>query len=148
MIMPGKMEICVSQLRSMVKLNDDMKGVMSKVRIFPFATASKKGEPNVVPIGMLMLRDDETVWIIDNYMKKTLANVKENPRASFYVWDPEQKNSYQIKGDITVENAGKDYEEAKRFANDKGYPGKDLLLMRITDVYCTRSGKCAGKKLL
>lgn len=132
----------------MVKLNDDMKNVMSKVRIFPLATASKKGEPNVVPIGMLMLKDDETVWITDNFMKKTLDNVKENPRATFYVWDPEQEKSYQIKGSITVEDSGADYEGAKKFANEKGYPAKHLLKMKITDVFCVKPGECAGKKLL
>lgn len=132
----------------MVKLNDDMKNVMSKVRIFPFATASLKGEPNVVPIGMLMLKSDDTIWITDNFMKKTLENVKENPKASFYVWDPEQEKSYQIKGSVVIENSGKDYDEAKKFANDKGYPAKNLMKMTITDVYCVKPGECAGKKLL
>lgn len=133
----------------MVKLTEEIKGVMKSVRIFPFATSSAKGEPNVVPIGMLLLQDDgETIWVIDNYMKKTLENAKANPRASFYIWNPEQKNSYQIKGDIKVETSGADYEAAKKFANDKGYPGKSLLRMNVTEAYCVRSGECAGKKVL
>ena len=49
----------------MVKLTEDMKEAFSKVKIFPFATASKAGKPNVIPIGMCQLVDDETVWVID-----------------------------------------------------------------------------------
>lgn len=132
----------------MVKLNDNVKDVLQKIRIFPLATASAKGEPNVVPIGMLMLKDDENIWVVDNFMCKTLENVKENPRASFYIWDPESENSYQIKGTVTIENSGADYEGAKKSANEKGYPAKNLLKMKVTDVFCVKPGPAAGKKLL
>ena len=36
----------------MVKLTDEMKEDFAKMKIFPFATASKDGEPNVIPIGV------------------------------------------------------------------------------------------------
>ena len=52
----------------MVKLDEKMKTAFSKVKIFPVATASKDGVPNVVPIGFCQLVDDETIWIADNFM--------------------------------------------------------------------------------
>jgi len=136
----------------MVKLTSEIKNDFSKVKIFPFATSSKSGEPNVVPIGMLLLQDDdETVWIIDNFMQKSLKNVKENPSASFYIWSPETEGAYQVKGTVTkIETAGADYEKARDFAKNKKkeLPAKTLLKMRITAVYSVKPGPTAGAKVL
>lgn len=135
----------------MVKLNDDMKNLVSRMNVFMFATASASGEPNVVPIKMLIVQpDSETIWIVDNFMNKTLANVKENPRASFSVWDPECELSYQIKGDIDISDSGADYKKAVEIAHSKKkeLPAKNLLKMRVTDVYSVTPGPTAGLKLL
>ena len=37
----------------MVKLTADMKEAFSKMKVFPIATASKDGTPNVVPLAMV-----------------------------------------------------------------------------------------------
>jgi predicted pyridoxine 5'-phosphate oxidase superfamily flavin-nucleotide-binding protein len=136
----------------MVKLTSEIKNDMSKVKIFPFATSSKSGEPNVVPIGMLILQDDgETVWVIDNFMQKSLKNVTENPKVSFYIWSPETENAYQVKGTITkTETSGQDYEKARDFAKNKKkeLPAKTLLKMKITSVYSVKPGPTAGAKVL
>ena len=75
----------------MVKLNDEMKETFTKVKLFPVATASKSGVPNVAPIAFVMVESDDTIWLADNYMNKTLANVKENPYIALYVWEPESR---------------------------------------------------------
>ena len=64
----------------MVALTEEMKAAFQAMKIFPVATASKDGWPNVVPIGFVELVDDETIWIADNFMKKTLANILETRR--------------------------------------------------------------------
>jgi len=135
----------------MVRLTDEMKEDMKKVQIFPFATSSPEGEPNVVPIGMLLLQDDlETVWVIDNFMQKTLDNVKTNANASFYIWSPETAGAYQVKGTVTVETEGADYEKARDFAKNKKkeLPAKSLLKMTVTSVFSVRPGPTAGKRVL
>lgn len=135
----------------MVKLSDDMVNEMGKMKKFMLATASKSGVPNVVPIGMLFLQSDkETVWIIDNYMKKTLANMKENPMASFVIWNPDGTGSYQVKGSLKIENTGADYEKAVDIAHNKRkeLPAKNLVKMKITEVYSVAPGPDAGSKLL
>ena len=63
----------------MVKLTAEMKEAFSKMKIFPVATASKDGTPNVIPLGIVELIDDETIWITDNFMNKTLSNLRVNP---------------------------------------------------------------------
>jgi len=132
-----------------MKLTADVKEAMSKNRIFALATASKSGVPNVVPVGMLVVKDDENIWVVDNYMDKTLANVKENPQVSFYVWVPEHPNSYQVKCDVVVEDSGKDYEEAVKYAHSikEIYPAKTLLKLKVREIYYVSPGPNAGKKV-
>ena len=134
----------------MVKLTEEMKEAFSKVRIFPFATASKDGIPNVIPIGMCQLADDETIWIVDNYFLKTRKNLEENPNASLFVWGPEVKACFQLKGEVEIKTEGKDYEKAYSMAKSKGdkYPAKALIVLNITAVYECISGNNAGKQIL
>ncbi|NOQ48559.1 pyridoxamine 5'-phosphate oxidase family protein [Methanococcoides sp.] len=134
----------------MVKLTEDMKEAFSKVQIFPFATASKAGIPNVIPIGMCKLVDDETIWVTDNYFLKTRQNLDENPVASIFVWGPEVGGCFQIKGDVEIKTSGDDYDKAHAGAKAKGdkFPAKALMVMKITDVFECKSGDDAGKKLV
>lgn len=136
----------------MVKLTDEMKENFAKMKIFPFATASKGGEPNVIPIGMCKLQEDgETIWITDNYFSKTRKNLGENPRGAIYVWGPEIEGCYQIKGDIEIKTEGEDYEKMYKMVKGIGerFPAKALAVMKITEVYeCKSSKPEPGKKLL
>lgn len=134
----------------MVKLTEEMKSVFSKVKLFPVATASKDGIPNVAPIAFVQLVSDDTLWIGDNYMVKTLSNVKENPHLSVYIYDPEVKRCFQIKGKVEVRSNGPDFEKMKGIikAKNEKYPAKTLLVVKITDVFECTPGATAGKKML
>jgi hypothetical protein len=133
----------------MAKLTQEMKEAFSKVRIFPFATASGTGIPNVIPIGMCQLVDDETIWIVDNYFLKTRQNLEENPRASLFVWGPEVGACFQIKGEVEIKTEGEDYKKAYSMAKSKGdYPAKALIVLKINAVYECISGDDAGKQIL
>ena len=134
----------------MVRLNDEMKETFKKITLFPVATASAGGVPNVTPIAFVLLVADDTVWLADNFMKKTLANVTENPKAAIYLWEPESKKCFQVKGDVTVKTQGPDYEKMKTMVQEKkpGLPAKSLLEMKITEVFECNPGPDAGKKLL
>jgi len=134
----------------MVKLTPEMKETFARIKLFPVATASKKGIPNVAPIAFVVMMDDGTLWLADNFMHKTLANVKENPHAAVYIYDADLKKCFQIKGSIDIKTAGPDYEKMKKMVHEKkpGLPAKSLLVMKITDVFECNPGPHAGKKLL
>jgi len=134
----------------MVQLTPEIKEMFEEVSIFPLATASNIGEPNVAPMKSVWLIDDETIGICDNFMKKSLANLQENPRASISVWGPGAKDCIQIKGDIEIQTSGEAYDKMRariRAKSDKN-PAKSLLIMKITEVYVCTPGPDAGKKLL
>jgi predicted pyridoxine 5'-phosphate oxidase superfamily flavin-nucleotide-binding protein len=131
----------------MVVLTEEIKSALRTVKVFPVATASKDGVPNVVPIGFLELVDDETVWISDNFMKKTLDNVLENPKVSFYVWGPETKGCFQVKGSVEVKTSGPEFEKMQETVRAQA-PAKGLLVMKIQDVYQCAPGPNAGELIL
>ena len=104
----------------MVRLTEEMKEVFSKNKIFAIATASKAGIPNVAPMASVQLVSDDTIWLGDNFLNKTLANVKENPHMAIYFWEPEKKRCFQIKGSVTVKTSGPDYEKERAQIKAKG----------------------------
>jgi predicted pyridoxine 5'-phosphate oxidase superfamily flavin-nucleotide-binding protein len=120
------------------------------MKAYPVATASKEGWPNVVPIAFVEIVDDETIWIADNYMKKTLANVQENPRVAIYIWGPETKGCFQIKGDVEIRTSGPEFEKMQFTVRSKmaKAPAKTLLIMKIREVYECTPGSRAGEKIL
>ncbi len=134
----------------MVKLNADMKDAFAKMKIFPVATASKDGTPNVIPLGMVELHDDETIWITDNFMNKTLSNLRLNPKIAIYIWGPEIKGCFQIKGVTSIKNSGPEYDEMKAGVNRKRpeLPARSLVVVKITEVFECKPGPTAGSKLL
>lgn len=134
----------------MVALTEEMKAAFATMKAFPVATASKDGWPNVVPIGFVELVDDDTIWIADNFMKKTLANIKENPRISLSVWGPETKGCFQIKGDAELMTEGPEFAKMQEtvWAKMAQAPAKGLIIMKIREAYTCNPGPDAGKKLL
>lgn len=140
---------CCGLVREMSILTEEMKKVFEKVKVFPVATASKIGIPNVAPMASVFLRDEDTIWIGDNYMNKTLANLKENPALAIYAWDPETKQCLQMKGEATIRTEGAEYEEMRAGlkAKNEGFPAKSLIILKVTEVFTCVPGKDAGKKL-
>jgi predicted pyridoxine 5'-phosphate oxidase superfamily flavin-nucleotide-binding protein len=134
----------------MVMLTAEMKEAFSQVKLFPVATCSKAGVPNVALIAFVMMASDDTLWLGDNFMNKTLANVKENPHAAISVYEPESKKCFQIKGNVEVKTTGPDYEKVKAMIHAKkpDLPAKSLLVMKITEVFSCVPGPGAGKKLI
>jgi len=135
---------------TMVKLTAEMKEAFARMKVFPLATASRDGMPNVIPVGIAELIDDETVWFVDNFMNKTLSNFRTNPRVAFYVWGPDIKGCYQCKGVVAIKTSGKEYDEMKAKLNVKNpaLPARSLIIVKITEVFECKPGPTAGTRIL
>jgi predicted pyridoxine 5'-phosphate oxidase superfamily flavin-nucleotide-binding protein len=134
----------------MVALTAEMTELFKAAKHFPLATASKDGNPNVVPVGSVFLMDPETIWIGNQFMNASVKNVLENPRACLYAWGPELKGCLKIKANVTVHASGAEYEKMKGMvkARKAELVCKALLELKITEVYNCKSGLDAGKRLL
>ncbi|MGB5157968.1 MAG: pyridoxamine 5'-phosphate oxidase family protein [Desulfobacterales bacterium] len=135
----------------MAKMTDRMKELFEKVSAVALATSTPDGTPNVVPVSAKKIIDDETVLISDQFLGKTLANMKSNPKVSVTYW--EGREGYQLKGTITIETSGKRFEETARWIDDMsakaGFPlkSKGAVILKIEEIYGVASGPGAGKKL-
>lgn len=134
----------------MVKLTQEMIEALKEVKVFPLATASKDGIPNVAPMASVFQIDPETIWIGDNFMVKTLKNVLENPKAALYVYGQSAKGCFQIKADVIVKTEGEEHAKMKEMIHAKkpNLAAKSLLILKVTEVYDCMPGPSAGQKIL
>lgn len=130
-------------------LTSEMKHAIERAELFPFATASKKGVPNVVPVRYLQVAADDLLWITDNYLHKTLANLRANPQAAIYVWSAEPRMCFQIKGAVEIKTEGPEYEQMKALVRQKkaDLPARSLLVMQVSEIFECLPGADAGKRL-
>lgn len=135
----------------MAEMTERMKELFEKVETVSLGTSTPDGTPNTVPIGAKKIIDDETVLISDQFLNKTLANIKSNPKGSVTYW--EGTEGYQLKGTVTVETSGERYEETARWieelGNRVGFPlkSKGVLILKIEEIYGVSPGPGAGKQL-
>lgn len=113
-----------------------------------FGTASKEGNQNVVPVFWKRILNDETILIMDNFMKMSKRNLLENNKVCVSFWS-ETKEAYKIKGIATYHAEGPIYEEGKKFMQSKGsgLVPKGVVEVRVTEIYTIKPGPEAGKKL-
>jgi uncharacterized protein len=132
----------------MVNLTDEIKESLSGTTTAFLATSSRDGTPNVVPIGAFKVLDGGTLLISDQFFNKTLANMKENPKAALSWWG--QKGGFQIKGTVTIHTNDDIFRDDVAWMKEirPNLTPKGAVVMKITDVFTVKPGTEAGKKIL
>ena len=132
----------------MVKLSDEIKESLAATKLAFFATSAKDRTPNVVPIAAFKVLDDATLLISDQFFNKTLANMKENPKAALSWWG--EKAGFQIKGTVTIHTDGEIWRQDVAWMKElrPNLKPKGAVVMKITDVYAVIPGAEPGKKIL
>jgi len=135
----------------MAKMNQRIKEIFENQQIVVLATADKNWNPNVVPINAKKIIDDETILISDQFLNKTLTNMKENPQVAITCWD--KLEGYQIKVKATIETSGPLYQDTARWIEDLGkklnlpIKSKGAVVVKITEIYDVSPGPKAGVKI-
>jgi len=134
----------------MVQLTEDLIEAFNALKVVPLATADKNGVPNVAPMGAKKVADPGTILIMNNFMQKTIENVKENPKAAVYLWGEGVKGCYQVKGDVEYVVSGEQFEafRADVKARLPHVPALGMLKITVTDVYTCAPGPEAGDRIL
>ena len=128
---------------------NEVKNLFAKQPLVAFGTADKEGNPNVVPIFWKKILDDESILLIDNFMKISKKNLLENSNVCISFWDSETDEAYKIKGKATYYTEGAIYEEAKKsiqLKDPKRIP-KGAVEIKVTEIYTIKPGPDAGEKL-
>jgi len=135
----------------MAKMTDRMKETFEKVENVILATTTRDGVPNAVPMGAKKIIDDETILLSDQFLNKTLNNMKENPQVAVTFWSGFE--GYQLKGTITIETSGERFDETADWIDKMGkamnFPlkSKGAVIMKISEIYGVSPGPGAGKKI-
>ncbi len=117
----------------MVKLPQQVKKAIQQQEVFPVATSSDDGIPNVVYIKFLKPVDDKTILIADNYLHKTRKNILNNGNITFTVLD-DDKGSFQVKGISERLTKGQMYNEVQNWV-PKELPREAAVVMHVKEVY-------------
>jgi nitroimidazol reductase NimA-like FMN-containing flavoprotein (pyridoxamine 5'-phosphate oxidase superfamily) len=72
-----------------------------------FATASKKGEPHVVPVSYIW--DQDYAYIVTDYGTRKLKNLRENPHAAILIDTGGTQKLLLISGPVEIIEKGEEY---------------------------------------
>jgi hypothetical protein len=130
----------------MVKVPDNIREAFTEQKVIPMATVNGDGVPNVIYVAVWWWEDDETMCVVNNYLNKTLANIRENGRVSFVCYG---SGSYQIKCVAEEATEGPLYEKARELATkrDRPLPGRSAIVCKVSEIYQGSGGKGAGDRI-
>ena len=135
----------------MAKMTERMQKLFEKVHVAVLGTSAPDGTPNAVPVGAKKIIDAETILISDQYLNKTLANMKSNPKVTVMFWKGGE--GYQLKGHVTIETSGKRFEETAQWIKERSRKmgmrrkSKGAVILKIEAIYGISSGPKAGRRL-
>jgi len=131
----------------MARITEEMRQVIGEAKVFAVATASEDGEPNVVPIAFGKVLGEDEILLVDNFMNKTMENLKTNPRAAVSVWKAGDSKGYQFKGDVRIETSGRNFEDGVKMvkAEEPELNPKAVVIVTVKSIYSITPGPDAGK---
>lgn len=135
----------------MAVMSQEIQELFTKVKSLAFATADASGQPNVCVVGMKCVIDAETVYVSDQFFKKTLANIQENQKVALTFW--EGHDAYQIHGTARYVNEGEEFLAQKEWVDglfaQMGMPikAKGGAFIHVDGVYQVAAGPQAGDKI-
>lgn len=122
-----------------MKIPEYIKKVIDNQDLHILSTSTKNGVPNIVYVKFLKVYNDEQILIANNKFHKTEHNLTENPQLAFVVLDPENMESYQIKGKIEFHEDDEIFEETLSWVKEKRpspdvYP-KSGVILNVEEIY-------------
>ena len=131
----------------MAKITDEMKDIASKTKGFALATATKNGDPHVIPVGFGKVLSDDEVLLVDVFMKKTLENIKANPKVAVSVWDYGSLKGYEFKGIARIETSGNAFADSVKMVKSvfPQFDAKAAIVVKVDSIYDVSAGPEAGK---
>jgi predicted pyridoxine 5'-phosphate oxidase superfamily flavin-nucleotide-binding protein len=132
----------------MARITEEIKEIAAKTKGFAVATTTKDGEPHVVPVGFGKVLSEDELLLVDVFMKKTLENIKANPRVAVSVWDMESLKGYEFKGIARIETSGKIFDESANMVKSimPQLSAKGAIIVKVDSIYVRTPGPDAGKE--
>ena len=126
----------------MAVLTEDMKRLVSELRLCYVATVTPEGKPNLSPKGSLKVLDDEHLAFADIMSPATMRNLKENPSIEVNLVDPFLRRGYRFKGHCEIHREGAVFDAV---ANElwgregKQYPVNAVVRIKVEQALPVKS---------
>lgn len=131
----------------MAKITDEMKEIAGKTKGFALATVTQDGDPHVIPVGFGRILSDDEILLVDVFMRRTLENIRANPKVVVSIWDFENIKGYEFKGNARIETSGSAFDESVKMV--KGIlpqlDAKGAIIVKVDSIYIRTPGPDAGK---
>ena len=102
---------------STVKFSEKEIQFLEQNELCRFATASKKGEPHVVPVSYVWY--EGSPYIVTDYGTRKLKNLRENPHAAILVDTTGTQKLLLISGPVLIIEKGEDYRKLYKIFHAK-----------------------------
>lgn len=135
----------------MTVMSAEVKELFEEVSDVVLMTARSDGQPNGCIVAMKAIIDDETIYLSDQFFKKTLANIQASPKVSVLFW--KGTAAFELYGTARYVNEGAEFEEQKAWVDaafeSKGLPikAKGGCFIHVEEVFSSSPGPTAGEKL-
>jgi hypothetical protein len=135
----------------MAVMPEEVQALFKEVSDVVFSTATPDAQPNACIVGMKAVIDDETVYLSDQFFKKTLANVQANPKVAVAFW--KGHDAYVLHGTARYVNEGPEFDEQKAWVDaafeKMGLPirSKGGCFITVESVYTSTPGPTAGNQI-
>jgi len=93
-----------------MRLTDEMKEIVERLRLCYVATVTPDGKPNLSPKGSLKVWDDGTVVFADIASPGTMRNLRSNPFIEINLVDPFLRRGFRFKGRAEVYESGPEFD--------------------------------------
>ena len=126
----------------MTVLTDDMKQMVSGLKLCFVATVTPEGRPNLSPKGSLKVLDDEHLAFIDIMSPVTMRNLRSNPYIEVNMVDPFLRRGYRFKGKCEIVTEGPVFDEvAGELWTREGrqYPANAVVRIKVDTALPVKS---------
>ncbi len=82
-----------------------------------FASASKSGEPHVVPVSYIW--QDNYAYIVTDYGTRKLRNIRENPQAALLIDTAGTQKLLLLSGPVEIIEKGEEYRQLYKLFHSK-----------------------------
>ena len=109
------------------------KKIKSLIEKNPMAFATVDKYPNVIGVAYAKVVSPRQILITDNYMKKTIENMKKNKKVGLAVWNSKWKG-YKLIGTAAYYKKGKWKKFAEEMKENKGLPAKGAIIVSVKKI--------------
>lgn len=128
-------------------ISPTLKEILETAESKALATCGESGL-NVVPVSMIRVNEDGTVWLFNFFMDKSVTNIKTDSRTSLVCWT--KMKGVQLKADVEYIDHGEKFEEAVAWVKDQNPDRivKGLLILSPTEAFDISPGGAFDTPLL